>query len=288
MKKKIFWVGVWTIVGILILYIGLNFLKGVGIFSSTRTYYARFTEVSNLSVASPVFVRGYKVGNVQEMKLEKDGVWIAVRIGKDIQLPVGTEAVMEQTLMSGAQLNLVLPQEVRGYLQDGDTLVASSPEKDMINKLGTDVLPMLMQAMPKVDSVLHNLNRLLQHQQIDPILANVERSTQHLDRLILKAHSVAEQLPSTIQLLKDVMKDVKGFSSQLEAVRIAQTIERLEQTSQEIQQLTQKLQSPNGTLGKLIEDPSVYNKMDSLLQTTDILIKDIRQNPKRYINLSIF
>ena len=143
-------IGIWILIAATALYFGINYLKGLSVFSANNTYYARFQDVSGMSVAAPIFVNGYKIGSVQSMDfdLENGGATcLQLSIKKKHRIPSNTRAVIHQSLLGGAQIDLYLG-DAQTYLAPGDTLTVAPKEKEVMEALNNDIIPYIERMLP--------------------------------------------------------------------------------------------------------------------------------------------
>ena len=172
-----------AIVGIVLLFFGMQFLKGLSLYSSDKTYYVSFQNVNGLSETSPIKENGYPVGSVRDINYDYNnhGQIIAeVEIDKDLRLPKGTVAEISSDLLGNVQVNLILGQKSDGFIEEGETFEGRLDEGAMGKVKG--MIPQIEEMMPKLDAILASINYILADQSIVSTLHNANQVTGNLTK----------------------------------------------------------------------------------------------------------
>lgn len=291
-------IGIWILIAATALYFGINYLKGLSVFSANNTYYARFQDVSGMSVAAPIFVNGYKVGSVQSMDfdLENGGATcLQLSIKKEHRIPSNTRAVIHQSLLGGAQIDLYLG-DAQTYLAPGDTLTVAPKEKEVMDALNNDIIPYIERMLPQADSLITQLNTISHDRSVGESINNIRLITARAAAAVDKIDQLSATLLKTANSdlprigadLSNASGRICNFSEQLDSVNLTLIAQNLEQTSVELKQIMRKVNEGDGSVSQLVNDPSLYNRLDSLVNSADVLINDIKQHPKKYLKISIF
>lgn len=286
-------IGLFTLLAIVILYLGITYLKGLSISARSKTYYVAMNDVTGINVATRVFVNGYKVGSVRKMEYDyhNNGETIlTLTLDPDIKLPQGTQVQIAQTLFSGALVNLILPEADKGvYINSKDTIPMSTrASAKSLEQLQDEFVPRLSTTLGRMDSVLLQANAILSNPNIEPTLADVRQSAQHINASSAQLQQSLRSLPSIMERIDGTSTDVANFASRLDSLQLQETITNLESTSRELKSFTQTLNQSNGTVGRLLNEDGLYNRIDSVTTSLDALIRDIKANPKKYVKLSLF
>lgn len=299
MKKilnKEFVIGICVIVAIVILIFGIDYLKGINLFSPANFYYASYDNVAGLEISSPVTVDGYKVGQVREIQFdyEKPGkIKVVLALDKKLHIPVGTKATMGTTLMSGNFIALSLGDSSEMLPIGGE--IESLGSTDFMTSLSEDVMPAVNQILPKVDSLLYNLNRLAGDpallssiQRLDLITGNVADATNGLKSTMNKdIPLVMRNAKSITEGLDSVVDNLGILSAQLRTLPLNTTVDNVNALTANLTQFSNQLNDKNSTLGMLMNDPALYDKLNRVAADVDSLIVDIKKNPKRYISIKL-
>lgn len=298
MKKifnKEFAIGLSVIVAILILIFGIDFLKGINLFRPAHYYVAYYDSVDELTVSSPVLINGYKVGQVREVNFnyEKPGkVEVVMALDKNLQLPEGSRADLGTTLLSGARIELTMGAGP-GMIPSGGE-VPSGVKAGLMSSV-QDVMPSLTGILPKVDSLLYNLNVLV----ADPALtASIQRLDGITGDLLATTHglnaTMNNQVPrlanNTIRItqsLDTIVGNLGQLSYQLKSLPLDATVDNVNQLTANLSQFSRQLNDKNSTLGLLTSDPELYNRITQVSADIDSLLVDIKKNPKRYISIKL-
>ena len=282
-----------AIVGVVVLFYGLQFLKGLTVFSTDDSYYVAFDDVSGLSSSSPVYANGYRVGVVKNIiyNYGKDQKILAVMgLDNNMRLPQGTRAEIDSDLLGNIKVNLILGDDPLHMLTEGDT-IAGGAQKGIMSKVG-DMVPAIEAMMPKLDSILTSLNMLLADPALRNTLHNVEDMTSHLDatsrELQTLSASLNREVPSMMTKANGVLDNTQQLTSNLAAIDVAAMTASVNTTLANVSELTRKLNSNEGTLGLLMRDASLYRNLTSATADADSLLKDLKAHPKRYVHFSIF
>ena len=282
-----------AIVGLVVLFIGLQFLKGLNLFSTDSRYYVKFDNISGLSVSSPVYANGYRVGVVEEIifDYEKRGDIVAVvGVDKKLRLPQGSFAEIASDLLGNIKLELIFGSDASTLMAPGDTLTGGLQLGAMAR--AADMIPQIEKMLPKLDSILASVNTLLADpalanslHNVDQITADFTKTTKELN--ILTA-SINRQMPEILQNANGVLANTNKLTGNLNDLDIAATMGHVNTTLQNVEQMTAMLNSKEGTLGLLMRDPSLYWNLNSTMMHADSLMIDLKSHPKRYVHFSVF
>ena len=282
-----------AVVGIVVLYFGLQFLKGLTLFSSDTRYFVKFDNISGLSVASPIYANGFRVGVVEDIifDYEHNGeITAVVGIDKKMQLPKGSMAEISSDMLGNVKLELVLGAIKDGLLAPGDT-IRGGMAGGLMSQAAT-MVPQIQAMLPKLDSILASVNTLMADPAIAHSLHNVDQITADLTRtshdLSLMTAALNQQMPQILKNADGVLANTNELTHSLNELDIAQTMASVNATLQNVEQMTAKLNSNEGTLGLLMRDPELYRNLNATMLHTDSLMMDLKNHPKRYVHFSIF
>ena len=282
-----------AIAGLLVLYFGLHFLKGMTLFSGDNKYYVKFKDVSGLSVASPIFANGYRVGVVEEIMFDYQNtgeIVAAIDVDTELSVPKGSRAEIATDLMGNVKVLLVLGNAADGMVAPGDTITGSQ----QVGAMGkaADMIPAVQQMLPKLDSILASVNTLLADPAIANSLHNVDQITADLTRtshdLSLLTAQLNRQMPQMLQNADGVLANTNQITKDISNMDFAATMTSVNTTLKNVEQMTAALNSREGTLGLLMRDPSLYYNLNSTMMHADALMLDLKQHPKRYVHFSVF
>ena len=282
-----------AIVGIVVLFYGLHFLKGLSIFANDDNYYVKFSDVSGVAASTPVYANGYKVGVVEEVIYDytPQGKLIAVMgLNKQMRLPRGSRAEISSDLLGNIKINLLLGDDPINMIAQGDTIPGGS-EAGMMGKLGA-MMPAIEAMLPKLDSILSSLNTLLADPALQQTLHNVEGMTSNLDATSHELRSLSaslnREMPAMMQKTNGVLDNTQQLTGNLAAIDVAAMTASVNQTLANVNEMTRKLNSNEGTLGLLMRDASLYNHLSATAADADSLLIDLKAHPKRYVHFSVF
>ncbi len=282
-----------AILALVVLYFGLNFLKGLSIFSNSNSYYLAFDDVSGLSASSPVYANGYKVGVVETIEYDfthPKRIVAKVGLDKKMRVPEGSEAEIASDLLGNIKINLLLSNNPLNFMAVGDTL-KGKVQQGMITKVA-EMVPAIEAMMPKLDSILTGLNVLLNDPALANTLHNVEGMTANLQQTSTNLHrlsaSLGRDVPRMMVKADSVLGNTQHLTSNLATIDIASMTAKVNQTLANVEEMTRKLNSNEGTLGLLMRDATLYNNLSNTAADADSLLKDLKRHPKRYVHFSVF
>lgn len=282
-----------SIVGIVVLFLGLQFLKGLTGFSNDNTIYVSFSDATGLSVSSPVYANGYRVGVVKSLNYDYNphGKIVAeVGLNKEMRVPRGSRAELASDLLGNIKINLVLGDDPLNMIAAGDT-ISGCAEIGIMSKV-SEMMPVILDIAPKLDSIMTSLNVLLADPALRNTLHNVEGMTNNLNATSQELKSLSatlnREMPTMLHKTNGVLDNTQQLTANLSAVDVAEMTAKVNKTLANVEQMTQKLNSSEGTLGLLMRDKSLYNNLNATAASTDSLMKDLKAHPKRYVHFSIF
>lgn len=298
MKKKFFnreiRVGIMAIIAIFILYFGLNFLKGIDIFSPISYYYATYENIGGLVASSPVYVKGFKVGQVEKIQYDfSKNVAFVVKfsVSKDIQIPKGAKLELyDDGLMGGKALQLIYAPvaEVQNLYVPGDT-VESQVGGGLMAQLSGSLLPKVESISTQADSLLRSVRLLIESKQIKNSLSSIEKTSADLAVSSAQLKTLMKNdMPRIVRDVNGITGDFKEVSGNLKKVDFAATFASINQTIANLNFITDQVKNPNGSIGLLLNDKGLYNQLNNTASSANLLLIDLKQNPKRYVHFSLF
>jgi phospholipid/cholesterol/gamma-HCH transport system substrate-binding protein len=301
-------IGLLVSITVLVFFVGFYYLRGASVFSSTNTYYAHFDGVQGLQPSSVVTIRGMMVGRVKKIELDgEDGVRVALTVKNQYTLPKGTVAQLYSADLMGAKaIRLELGQS-RQPLEDGAILPATR-EPGKLDALSEELRPILQNVQHitlRLDTLLAGVNSVFDagtRRQLDHAVASLDATLQNfasvsqnlqsknaaLGRTIDNAEKTSAMLAGNRANIDATLNNLSQFSNRLKAAPIEETVQNLQAVAGNVNGLLQKMDSGNGSLGLLINDPKLYNSLSQTAQEFSQLAEDLRKHPGRYINVNIF
>ena len=283
------WVGFLGILALLILYVLINFFKGVSLMDEENVFYARFDNIEGIVQTSPVYVNGYKVGNVRDIVYDFEngnGVIVAMSVDRRLKIPKDSHAEVNTALLGSSTINIVTGKH-NAFLSPGDTISGFLNGGAMAE--ASKMLPTVADVIPKVDSVLVSLNNLLTDPAIKNSLTNVELLTAQLNGTVAELDKLikgdVKKAAGKLVALEDEMLEL---SSKLNEIEYKELVASLEASLKNIEEVTASLNNGEGTAGKLLKDDTLYIKLNETCDAAKALLEDLKQNPKRYVHFSVF
>ena len=282
-----------AIAGVVVLFFGMNFLKGLNIFSSEDNYYVQFSDITGLSSSSPVYADGFKVGVVKDIIYDythTEGSKVLIGVDKQLRIPQGSSAEIVSDMLGNVKVNLLLANNPREKVAPGG-LIKGMINDGAMGKL-QDMVPAVEKMLPKLDSIMTSLNAILADPAIRQSLHNVQTITDNLTTSTAQLNTLMaglnKNVPGMMAKANNVLDNTETLTANLAAVDVASTMRQVDQTIANVQQLTAKLNSKEGSLGLLMNDTQLYDNLNSTMRNADSLVIDLRQHPKRYVHFSVF
>ena len=282
-----------AIVGILVMYFGINFLKGMNLFSTNNAYYMTFDDIQGLGASTPIYADGYKVGTVDGLEYdykENGPIKVKVDINKDLRIPQGSKAEIVKDLMGNLQVNLLLANNPRERVEPGG-IIPGAVNGGMMDK-AANLIPVVEKMLPKLDSILTSVNALLADPALAASLHNVETITSNLTVSTRELNTLMaglnKQVPGMIGKANGVLDNTNRLTANLASLDVQGTLNRVNQTLESAHQFTEKLNSNQGSLGLLMNDTKLYDNLTSTMSHADSLVIDLKAHPKRYVHFSVF
>ncbi len=305
-------VGAITIVSVAMLILGFNFLKGKKLWSDDTLITGKYTNVQGLQNSNPIIINGLQVGTVFKISTEKDmrEIKVDMNITKDIHIPKNSIALIKNNPLGTPSIEIKLGNSTE-YLKDKDIILTevSGGMFDEVLKKVDPVLFEVRKAVSSVDSLLGNFNAILDpnaKNNIASMLANLNRvtasmvySTASLNSLLdaqtgalakslNNVSAITSNFATNNEKINSVMTNLDKTTSKFAALDFKKTLDTLDVAVNQLKAMVSKFNNPDGTLGKLLNDPTMYKNLASSGNKLNLLLDDIRVNPKRYVSISIF
>ena len=287
-------IGIVSIIGLTFLYIGVNYLKGINLFRPINHYYVICTNVNEVTVSTPVYVGGFKVGLVRDLIYDyknNGNITIEINLEKSMKINKGSYVTIERTFLSGAQLHIQLNPFVTEYLKPGETLEGIMND-DLMGAVQDKLLPQVIDLLPKLDSILYGLNLLVNNPALSNSLDYLQQTTANLEissrKLNLLLGEFESDVPVITSNLKTATNNFVGLSDDLKNLNLTQSVHSLNATLDQLQLTTTKFNSKDNSLGLLINDSLLYYNLNRTVNNASDLLIDLKANPKRYVRFSLF
>ena len=282
-----------AICGLVILFFGMNFLKGLNLFSSSNKYLISFKDISGLTASSPIYADGYKVGVVKNIIYDYNntgGTVVEAEIDNRLRIPKGSSAEIVSDMLGNVKVNLLLATNPRERVNPGETIQGGIND-GALGKM-KDMIPTVMQILPKVDSIVTSVNMLLANPAIAQSLQNVEAVTGNLTVTTRRLNNLLATLegsvPGMMTRTDSILHNANTLAKNLNQIDVAGTVARVDETLANVEKFTEQLNNNQGTLGLLMRDPALYNNLNSTMRSADSLLIDLKAHPKRYVHFSLF
>lgn len=306
-------VGALTAVAVALLILGFNFLKGKSVFESGFVLYATYKDTRKLLPSNPVFANGYQIGSVLETHAADKSlteIVVALKLNEDYKLPKNSIATIENNPLGTPSIAIVLGDSPE-FLNSGDTIKSSSPG-DVFSNLGSKLSPVadkLAGTLTTLDSLLRNVNTLLDpntKDNLQAVIYNLSRSSQSivittaqlqqllntqsgaLAQSLNNMNAFTSNLAGNNQKVNSIMSNLDSTTKNLANADIKGVVNSLHASVDSLSFVINKINSTDGTLGALINDKGLYQKLNNTVLSINTLTDDLRVHPKRYVNISVF
>ena len=305
-------VGAIAVVAIAVLILGFNFLKGKKLLSHDTMIVGKYGNVQGLQNSNPIVINGLQVGTVYKITTDKDmrQIFVEMNITKDINIPKNSIAIIKGNPIGTTSIEIKLGDAAQN-LKNKDTVYteANAGIFDDVLKKVDPVLYEVRKAVTSIDTLLGKFNKILDPTasgNISSVLANLNRvtammvySTASLNTLLdtrtgalskslNNVSAITANFASNNEKINHVMSNLDKTSSKFAELNFKKTLDTLDRTINDLRSMVGKFNNSNGTLGKLINDPALYQNLASTGNKLNLLLDDIRVNPKRYVNISVF
>jgi len=309
--KKEVKIGIITTIAIACFLYGFNFLKGKNLFSSQREFFAIYNDIDGLAEANPILISGKRVGMVGKINFlpdTKGQVVVNLIIQDDIAIPYNSVAkVVSSDILGSKAVNILLGSSPNQALK-GDTLI-SSQEDNLKQAVNKTIAPLQLKAqalLSSLDSLMIAFKQVFNEntqknlsksfESIKDAIASLETTSFRLDTLVrtekgkisnilTKINKIATTLADNSDKLGNVINNFSNISDSIAKSNLTSAINNADVTLKQASDIFTKINKGEGTMGMLVNNDSLYKKLDKTADDLDKLLKDVRLNPNRYINI---
>lgn len=313
--SKEFKIGIVVVCAISAFIWGVSFLKGSNLFSNKYYLYAVYPKIDNLIPSSPLQINGYKIGQVKTMSLiKKDGknqVLVTFLLSEDISIPKNSIARAVSADLLGAKAVEVVFSSESTYVESGDTLIAETEQglKESFNKQlaplqakAENLIGSIDTVMNVVSSVLNTRTRANIDQSFESVrkaILSLEQTAYKLDdmmasekpkmaSILTNLNGITGNLNKNEQKITNILNNFSNLSDSLAKTQLKSAVTNADNTLKELNVLLAKINEGQGTIGKLAKNDSLYNNLNKSADDLDKLLKDLKENPRRYVHFSLF
>ncbi len=305
-------IGALTAIAIVLLVLGFNFLKGKTFFGKSHTLFAKYTNVQGLANSNPVMINGLQVGTVYSITTDKNmkEILVNMTMTKDVNIPVNSVAIIKPSLLGITSVEITLG-DAKEYIPKNDT-ISTKPSSGIFTDVLSKVDPVLYQvtkAVTSIDSIMMSVNHILDPNAKNNIGATLENLNKTTANLIGASASLQILLNTQTGALAGTLNNLNSFTAGLDKnsakitnmvgnldktatnlsnLDLQQTLNTLNATIGDLKSTIGKLNTTTGTAGLLLNDTKLYNNLTATANKLNLLIDDLKTNPKRYINISVF
>ena len=276
--------------GIILFIIGFSYLKSNDVFVADRIFYAVYDDVEGVSKGTPVTISGFNVGSVQDIKFYKNTskLLLKFRVENDFTFSDQSIAQIYETGLIGGKALSVVPKYGQRLAKSGDTLQSSIAPglTELVNDKLTPLQEKIESMVVSADSVLIGLNSVLNNEAKFEIQSSIKNFSSTVADLKNSAGTLDELLNTNKSQINNIISNVNQTSNELSDLSIV--VKNLSQSSKSIDKIVNEISNGNGSLNKLIFDDELINSLDAASSNINLLLKDLRLNPKRYVHFSIF
>lgn len=266
---------------------GLNYLKGVNLLNPSNHYFVTYTQVDGLVKSSPVNLDGYQVGLVRDIEYQYDNpghIVVELDLNSNLTLPKGTKAIIKSEMLGNPNIVLTLGPREASLLESGDTLIAERIP-GIMDQLSNGLLVDVQNLIHRTDTLLASVEVLVSNGSLNKSLTSIEKTTKQLESISTKLnHAMDKEIPAILKNAEALTAKFSQFGTQINQVDFAS----LNKTLNELETLSVKLNSPNSTMGLLLNDQSLYLNLNSTVESANSLMLDLKERPKRYVHFSLF
>lgn len=308
-------VGLFAVVGLLLLIAGYNFLKGFDPLSGYNKYYVVYNNVNGIVKSTQVTINGLKVGQVEDISMVQKGdptrLLVTMFVEKSIQLPVGTTASITSTGLLGSTDIVIVPAGGTEIYNDKDTLVAAYQEslQGSIQKIVDPIKEKSEKVLVTMDNMLNSLNKIFDstgsqklESSIDDFsgtMKNVRSLTARFDQLTADEYNslkgmlnnmeaITRNLKNNNEAIAKAVKNISKITDSVAAADLTATINHTRNVMKEFSTTLDKINRGEGSLGKLANDTSLYSNLNQTSLELNSLMKDMQEYPGRYFSVSVF
>lgn len=299
-------VGLMALAAIVVLILGFRFLKGKDVFNRTPKIYAIFKTVGGLDKSNFVKINGLNVGAVYKMEPADENVnsiKVTISISEDVNIPSNSVAYISGSLLGSS--NLIIDKgDAKTYLKDGDR-ISTREEDGLLGDLTSEAKPLLGKVRNVADSLtmlLSGFNNTLDantQRNLQTTIANLNYATANLNSLLSAAtpalnaslqnmSAITRNLKNQNRTVEEILGNANVFTNDLSQLKLQTTMDSLNLAVSDLRHTINQMSNPEGTLGAIMNDKQLYNKLKDVMLSAEILMDDIRVHPKRYVNISVF
>jgi len=212
---------------------------------------------------------------------------VEISTNKDLRIPKGSSAKLDEAVLGGCTLNMLLATNLTDAYHPGDTIPGSDAQGMMAK--AASMMPQVEQVIARVDTLIATLNKLTSDPNLPLIIQNAEQITENLNKSSQElSRLLANDVPQLASTFNKVGQNAITLTDNLNSLDLRATMDSVNMTISSVHQMMNQIQSPQGTLGLLMRDPALYNNLNHTVQSADSLVTDLKANPKRYVHFSVF
>ncbi len=278
---------------------GYSFLKGKDLLANYKTLYAQYENVEGLVVSSPVTISGLNVGKVSKISIDNTTGKVTVEMQIKSDFPIKKNSIAEIYAPSpiGGKQIAILPSKDGALAVTGDTLISSS-KLGLTDEVAKQIVPLkdkISKLLDNANVMLENVNQVLDAKtkenlksslaDLNETLAQFKAASSQVNTLLADNKS---KINGTMTNLEKASANFNKVSDSLAKVNIGPTVKNLEKTLENVDKMMADIQSGKGTIGKLMKDDALYLNFNKTSKELELLLQDLRLNPTRYVNVSLF